>query len=286
MHDIPEPHPTNKPVRPQVPPPPAAAATSPPPLEAATTAPPPPSPPFEQENMYDDMPELVDHDNEEEEDIFDPNSVIRDIMEDNRDGKYLANFQRYLQKKEPMRGKVVNVLLSSQGSFSWTVRDDITAAESVPDVEYDHVGIRSFDFNNKEVKTGCKKNNLRINFLKLFIHLWPRNWKEQLRRLNLKICVDNKIKKLALEAWEGRGLFVKYWSLSSGSSRVWQSLCVHLGGRVICGIKRNPKVLSTMSTSQSKYQNAGSKKFEGTYLFFACEKLWKNIQINIYQGKE
>ena len=75
-----------------------------------------------------------------------------------------------------MRGNVVTVSSSAQGSLSWTVRGDVAATKSPPDVEYDNVGIRGFHLNNEEVKTGCRKNNCCVNLLKLFIHLWPNNY--------------------------------------------------------------------------------------------------------------
>ena len=57
------------------------------------------------------------------------------------------------------------------------------------------IGIKGFDFNKITIKSGTKGNCRRISLLQLLIHLWPGDWKEQLKMLNTLIVEDNKQEK-------------------------------------------------------------------------------------------
>ena len=41
-----------------------------------------------------------DPENEEEKDVYDPNSVLEDIVEEDKDNCHLRNYQRYIREKE------------------------------------------------------------------------------------------------------------------------------------------------------------------------------------------
>jgi hypothetical protein len=153
---------------------------------AATTVESPPT-------VEDQDPASLEH--TQEEDTFDPMSIVADMLEDDRDGTYLRRFQEYLEKKRLMTGDQVPVNNRSQ-EVIWTILDDVTPEQVPVSTEHEKVGIRGFDFNNQSVKTGGPRKNLcRINFLSLLIHLWPGDWQAQLKQLNVRIGLDNEIKK-------------------------------------------------------------------------------------------
>ena len=120
------------------------------------------------------------------EEVFDPNSIIRDFVEDERQGRHLQLQAKYEQEKSELIG--MNITTSK--GLTWKVRNDIEVDETVDDIEQ-IVGIKFFDFNDRPVKGPCRGQQ-RINFLQLLIHLWPGNWKSQLVKLNEYIDGDNK----------------------------------------------------------------------------------------------
>ena len=123
----------------------------------------------------------------EQEEVFDPQSIVRDILEDDRSGRNLRLGELYNQEKANLIGTSVN----TSAGLSWTVRNDVLHSEVVD--EYDSlVGVRNFDFNNKRIKTA--KGLVRINFLDLLIHLWPGDWRAQLTELNQMIHKEYKEK--------------------------------------------------------------------------------------------
>ena len=124
----------------------------------------------------------------EQEEVFDPDSIVRDIVEDDSSGRNLRLRQIYEQEKAILIGSEVN----TAAGLTWKVRNDIRQSE-VAD-EYDPlIGIRNFDFNNKRMRTNTK-GLLQINFLDLLIHLWPGDWKSQLINLNKRIHGEYKQK--------------------------------------------------------------------------------------------
>ena len=138
--------------------------------------------------------EEADPDLQLEDDVYDPNSILLDMMEDRRDGRHLQRYAEYLQEKLALVGKEVIVRSSGNRNQVWKVRHDVKKEEAV-DKEYKEVGVKGFDFNKNKVKCGPRNANTRINFLKLLIHLWPGDWREQVRQLNLRIKLDNAAKR-------------------------------------------------------------------------------------------
>ena len=117
--------------------------------------------------------------------MFDRQSIVRDILEDDRSGRHLCLHQFYQQEKENLVGKVVN----TSAGVSWKVRRDVLESEVV-EQHNPLVGARNFDFNTKRMKTS--RGLVRINFLDLLIHLWPGDWKSQLTVLNHRIHEEYK----------------------------------------------------------------------------------------------
>ena len=125
-----------------------------------------------------------------EEDVFDPASIVRDMVADDSAGRHLLAMQQYTLDKEALLGKVVQ----TSAGLSWTVCGDVTKAEVVADRESElPVGVKNFDFNNKSVR-GPNRGQSRINLLHLLIHLWPGNWRKQLEELNKRIQASNEVK--------------------------------------------------------------------------------------------
>ena len=140
--------------------------------------------PNETQQPNEDTQQLTNDTEPEVEEVFDPQSIVRDIVEDDRTGRNLRLAEEYIQQKTNLIGSVVN----TSAGLSWTVCHDITASE----VHKEHdtlVGIKNFDFNNKRMKTSGR-GLVQINFLDLLVHLWPGDWKVQLTELNHRIHGD------------------------------------------------------------------------------------------------
>jgi hypothetical protein len=75
------------------------------------------------------------------------------------------------------------------------VPEDAKESELPAEKGFSKAGISGFDFDNAEVKCGNRNAQQRTNFLKLLIHLWPGDWKEQLRKLNSHVKLDNAVRK-------------------------------------------------------------------------------------------
>ena len=123
----------------------------------------------------------------EHEEVFDPQSIVRDIIEDDRNGRNLRLCEQYEQAKTNLIGSQVQ----TSAGLTWIVRGNVLHTEVEP-VDSTVVGVRNFDFNNKRMKTS--RGLTRINFLDLLCHLWPGDWRVQLTTLNHRIHEDYKEK--------------------------------------------------------------------------------------------
>ena len=123
----------------------------------------------------------------EQEEVFDPQSIVRDILEDDRNGRNLTLRQEYERAKTDLIGSEVQ----TSAGLTWTVRGDVLPSEG-NSVSDSLIGIRNFDFNHKRMKAG--RGLVRINFLDLLIHLWPGDWRAQLTEVNHRIHNDYKQK--------------------------------------------------------------------------------------------
>lgn len=110
-----------------------------------------------------------------------------------------------MREKQTLIGDEVTVTSSLNGlSLTWKVIPDIKEADVARDDEFQDVGIAGFDFNNTIVKGGPRNSLQRINLLALMIHLWPGDWKEQLKVLNIRIQVDNEVLRRHCSHHHGR----------------------------------------------------------------------------------
>jgi hypothetical protein len=157
----------------------------------------------------------TDPDDEYDEEVFDPISIVREFMDETSTDSHLRRQTQYLQEKLALMAEVVKVKTAE-----WTVRDDVKADEVVPDKDPEQIGICGFDFNETPVKCGNRNSQQRINFLALIIHMWPGDWKSQLQRLNLRIRLENKLKKATTRY--GRPKIVK--EISEREFWVWWGL--------------------------------------------------------------
>ena len=146
-------------------------------------------PPNLQTNGNNTQQESDETNNEpEQEEVFDPDSIVCDIVDDDQNGRNLTLLERYTQEKRNLIGTQV----TTAAGLTWTIRDDILETEVEDD--YDSVmGVKNFDFNKKKVKSN-NRGQTRINFLDLLIHLWPGDWREQLTQLNHRISENYKEK--------------------------------------------------------------------------------------------
>ena len=146
----------------------------------------------------DELPEEqgIDADEIETEDVFDPQSVLEELREDEKNNTYLTKHQAYMESKSSLIGTKVNVTSKSNRCqpLTWIVRDDVKKQDVDCATEYERVGVMKFNFNKQQKWHGLKKYAARINFLELLINLWPGNWKSQLDALNELIHFDNNEK--------------------------------------------------------------------------------------------
>ena len=170
--------------------------------------------------------EAVIYDNEEEEDPdleemennYDINELSEELAEDDRTGRHLQQWARYLREKANLIGESVSVR-SGRKTNIWRVINNIKKEDTGVDNDFKNIGINGFDFNHLEVVCPNPKYK-RINFLKLMIHLWPGDWKKQLQQLNKKIESDNKLNKINKRHGRARQTkhisereFWKFWGL-------------------------------------------------------------------------
>jgi hypothetical protein len=115
-------------------------------------------------------------DNEMDEEVFDPNDIIQDILREEQEGGSYAHVRardQYLREKDRLIGEKVQAK-----TVEWTVREDVVRkAEVPPDKDYEKVGVRGFDFNKTYVRCGKRNADRRIIFLDLLIKLWPGDWR-------------------------------------------------------------------------------------------------------------
>ena len=180
--------------------------------EAVSPSPTPPTNPNVQDSVVTEEQQQVDE-YDLEEDVFDPASIVRDMVADDSAGRHLCATQQYAAEKETLIGKVI----PTSAGLSWTVRNDILQSEVVEHTETKQpVGIKIFDFNNKTV-SGPNCGQSRINLLHLLIHLWPGNWRQQLERLNKRIQ-DAHDTKMSNTRYGRVKKFITSLSVNSGSS--------------------------------------------------------------------
>ena len=124
----------------------------------------------------------------EQEEVFDPDSIVRDIVKDDINGRNLTLQERYEWEKT----NLIGTQIQTAAGLTWTIRHDIEPSEVEDD--YDSlVGIKNFDFSKKRVKSN-ERGLMRINFLDLLIHLWPGDWRAQLTNLNHRVHQEYKQK--------------------------------------------------------------------------------------------
>ena len=76
--------------------------------------------------------------------------------------------------------------------FAWKITKGIKRQEVGWDVEFRGTGVCGFNFKcNPKKLFGPKRLRSRIDFHQLLIHLWPGNWREQLKSLNRSVREEN-----------------------------------------------------------------------------------------------
>jgi Transposase IS4 len=131
-----------------------------------------------------------------EEDVLDDTVPNVDREAPPTEDKYARKLRETLEKKAQLinEGYTIPVYVrKTRQTYEWRVTEDI-AVPTTELEEYTQVGIRGFDFANLS-DTPCSD---------MVMHLWPGNWRKQLRRLSVAIAVwnekpenrKNKIKEL------------------------------------------------------------------------------------------
>ena len=82
-------------------------------------------------------------------------------------------------------------------AFTWTVIKDIKEKDVPSRQEFHQIGIAQFDFTKLTKAHGARRQYKRIDFLDLLMHLWPGDWRAQLKYMNSRIRAINEEKKNA-----------------------------------------------------------------------------------------
>ena len=149
------------------------------------------------------------------------------MIEDFVDDKHTRRYIQYQTEKVSLIGETIRVAPRSKHSkepaLYWKVRQDIKPDASNTILEFNQIGVVSFPFDNRTERSGLRNALHRINFLDLLIHLWPGDWKEQLKKMNIRIRLSNNVLKI-----NGRGnKRVKYINeISEHEFWVWWGLVI------------------------------------------------------------
>mmetsp|Transcript_109778 Transcript_109778/g.224340 ORF Transcript_109778/g.224340 Transcript_109778/m.224340 type:complete len:137 (+) Transcript_109778:729-1139(+) len=101
--------------------------------------------------------------------------------------------QQYLQDKERLIGTTHEMTRSARTpAFTWTVIEDIKEKDVLSGQEFHQIGIPQFDFTNLTKSHGARLQYKRIDFLDLLMHLWPGDWRAQLKCMNSRIRAINE----------------------------------------------------------------------------------------------
>ena len=128
------------------------------------------------------------NDDEFDEFVIGEDDVLDDTVPDvdgeapPTEDKYVKKLRETLEKKAELirESYTIPVYVSkTRQTYEWRVTEDTVATTELE--EYSQVGIRDFDFANLS-DTPCSD---------MVMHLWPGNWRKQLRRLNVAITVWN-----------------------------------------------------------------------------------------------
>ena len=76
----------------------------------------------------------------EQEDVFDPQTIIQDILEDDRTGRYFQVQAQYEQEENSLQGTVV----PTSAGLMWKVQGEIPATDIPVEDDTDTAGIKNF----------------------------------------------------------------------------------------------------------------------------------------------
>lgn len=122
-----------------------------------------------------------------------------EIIERSEDGaKWIVEFDD--GSKETLAHQALKLLVDATESeaWNWKIIEESEPKDGTDIQEYCHVGIIiGFDFNSAFAPDKVSKDNPNYAkpYLKLFQHMWPGDWKQQLRQLNSSINAENKLNK-------------------------------------------------------------------------------------------
>jgi hypothetical protein len=170
---------------------PMAATTE----EAATTGAEHVPPPGEDGEEADpDRVEMYDHFNPAKDfDLFDG----EDTADEHEGGIHQQKWIWHQQNKQTLMDAEVGVG-QGQKQIVWRVNEDTGPSEEASKVmEFEKVGVCDFDFNPPDADANDARGSSRgssrargssnsrpakrVDFLSLFVHLWPGDWREQLK---------------------------------------------------------------------------------------------------------
>ena len=167
----------------------------------------------------------------EEPNLFDPNEIVRDILSlENQSGDKYVRWQRKAKReKEEQIGKEV-VVGPANKKVKWTVIRDVKRSEVKRVVQkFVKTGIHGIDFSHKKVPVNALRKKFRPDLCRLLRHLWPGNWKAQLKYVNK--VLDEERRKLEKESRRGKGKRV-YFPRKISEREFWVFFGILLCGRV------------------------------------------------------
>ena len=124
--------------------------------------------------------------------------------------------------EETLLSRDMKTVRDKKRTYKWQVVADMDDSDK-PN-EYDQMGVVGFDFND------FKNSDETSAFRKIFEHLWPGDWKQQLRNLNGAIRTANKNagKKKKMrevskhEWWKFIGIIIFGGAVGEGGEILWE----------------------------------------------------------------
>lgn len=139
----------------------------------------------------------ADPDAEELDEVFYKEDEELQLEEEDLDATALRRHQRMGIDKVYLLGEKVTVKSTAGPTLTWKVINEESLSEErveLPD-EFQTVGVFGFDFQHHPIRYGKRNCKTRGNYLKLLLHLWPGDWRTQLKQLNVMVRNDNKLKR-------------------------------------------------------------------------------------------
>jgi hypothetical protein len=188
--------------------------------------------------------------------------IVTGQTEDN-DGKkhwlvnFLANTQNELEPEAMRPQRLALVAQSEAQAYIWTLVEDSEPelANPTPEEYIDGIGLVGFDFDAAFKDHSNKEYS--YPYLKLLQKMWPGDWKQQQRQLNIKIAAENTSNSgnknwrdinpvSQQEWWVFIGILISAGPQGKGGKKLWEKPQSREGNGITMPINYGPGGLDIM----------------------------------------